>query len=425
MKTTLLGKDKLFIPAFGSTMDNSIAPDGNVARNVMRTNWIRRDFILGMGGGAQGFHDAADVIQQTIDGVSTNDLWEAYRAAVDLRNRERQPLIDFLTFSVQQPFEGIPTGSSGAKFERASQYGVPRAYRASGALEWLGFDFEWFDMAGRFTWQFLADAPQSQVDAVAQGALEADSTLVFGEVMYALFNNVNRSTKIDTRPYTVYAFYNNDGTTPPPYKNTTFTNTHQHYYTSNAATIVSADLDGIILKLTEHGYSKAEGADIVVMVNEIEGDVIRNFRTPLLGGTAKYDFIPARNTPTFLLPVNFRTPDGGEAQRPAPELRGMTVIGSYGEATIVQEPYIPPKYVVAFATGGKESVQNPVGFREHANPALRGLRLVKGRSDDYPLQEAIYQRGFGTGIRKRGAGAVLQITTNASYTPPAAYATPA
>jgi hypothetical protein len=98
------------------------------------------------------------------------------------------------------------------------------------------------------------------------------------------------------------------------------------------------------------------------------------------------------------------------------------VIGSYGPATIVQEDYIPEKYVVAFATGGPDSAQNPIGLREHANAAYRGLRLVKGRDPDYPLQEAYYQRGFGTGIRYRGAGVIMQITASASYTPPAEYA---
>lgn len=417
---------KLFLPAHGYTMDNSIAPDGTVARNVLRSKAIRDKFILGMAGGAQGTHEAADIIAQTIDGVSTNDLWDAYRAAVALRNKSRQPLIDFLTFTVTDPFEGVSEGSSGAKFERASQYGVPRSYRAEGSIQWLGYDFEWFDMAGRFTWQFLADATAQQVDTVANAALEADSALVFGEIMWCLFNNVNRSTKIDTRPYTVYTFYNGtDGVTPPAYRNTTFPSNHTHYFTSGAATIVPADMDDLIVKLTEHGYTKANGADIVVMLNEVEGDVVRQWRSIANGGTAKYDFIPARDTPSFLLPINFRTPDGGLAQLPAPSLRGMKVIGSYGEATIIQEDYIPAGYVVAFATGGTESVQNPIGFREHKNTALRGLRLVKGRSDDYPLQEALYQRGFGTGIRKRGAGAIMQITASASYTVPTMYATPA
>jgi hypothetical protein len=50
------------------------------------------------------------------------------------------------------------------------------------------------------------------------------------------------------------------------------------------------------------------------------------------------------------------------------------------------------------------------------------LRLVKGRTPDYPLIDSFYNRGFGTGIRHRGAGVVMQITASGTYTIPAAYA---
>ena len=52
---------------------------------------------------------------------------------------------------------------------------------------------------------------------------------------------------------------------------------------------------------------------------------------------------------------------------------------------------------------------------------LRGLRLVKGPDRDYPLTDSFYLHGFGTGIRHRGAGVVMQITASGSYTTPAAY----
>lgn len=425
-------RDRLLLQPRTFSVQNSIAPDGSTAYNVL-TSRHRKNFLPVGSGGAQGFNVAADIIEQTIDGVNTNDLWNAYTQAVALRNRERQPLMDFLTYSVTNPVEGIPAGAGGARFERSSEFGVPRSHRPTSELQFMGFDFNWHDMANRFTWEFLADATAAQVDAVAQTALEADNVLMFEEIMWTLFNNENRNVEINTRPYNVYAFYNGDGTVPPEYRTNTFQADHNHYLVSGAATVYAGDaangtkgdLDDMIEALEEHGYTRQRGADIVIMVNKEQGDMIRNWRSVANGGTALFDFIPAQNTPSFLLPLNFRTPDGASGQAPAPTLRGMTVIGSYGVATIVQEDYIPAGYMVGFATGGPESVQNPVGIREHANPALRGLRLVKGRSDDYPLQEAIYQRGFGTGIRHRGAGVVMAIGTATEfpdgYAPPAEY----
>jgi hypothetical protein len=423
--------DRLILPAWGWSMSDSIAPDGSVARNILRDPKMRRHFLPIQSGGATGTNEAADVVQQTIDGVDTRVLWQAYQQAVELKNRERQPLVDFISRRVNVAFEGLPTGSGGARFERASERGVPRSYRPNTELAWMAYDFAWRDLASRFTWEFLVDATAEQINAQANMALEADNTLLFEEIMWTLFSNVNRDVSIETRPYVVYSFYNGtDGVTPPDYKTNTFTNTHTHYLVSGAATInpgnagtsTPGDLEDIITHMEHHGYTRANGADIVIMMNKTEGDVVRNWRSVANGGVSLYDFIPAQGTPTFLLPVNFRTPDGGNAVQPAPTLRGMTVIGSYGPATIVQEDYIPSGYVVGFATGGPDAAQNPVGLREHANPAFRGLRLVKGRDPDYPLQEAIYQRGFGTGIRFRGAGVIMKIAAAGSYSPPAEYA---
>lgn len=429
-----LNRELQVVPGWGWSFENSVAPDGSIAHNILKNPLVRNQLglLLGIVGGADGTHEAADVIRQTIDGVDTNELWRAYQAAVALQNEQRQPLIDFITFNVQQPFEGVPSATSNAMFERASERGLPRSYRAEGKLEWLGYDFAWRDLGFRYTWEFLADATQAQVDQENNMALQADRNTIFAEIMWTLFSNVNRSTDIEERPYTIYSFYNGtDGAVPPPYKTNTFDSTHTHYLVSGAAAIspgnagtgTPGDLDDIINHMAHHGYTAAEGANIVIMVNKQEGDAIRNWRSVANGGTSLYDFIPARNTPTFLLPINLRTPSGGTAELPAPTLRGMTVIGSYGEATIVQEDYIPAGYVVGFATGGPDNTGNPIGFREHANPALRGLRLVKGRRDDYPLQEAVYQRGFGTGIRRRGAGVIMQIKASGSYQIPAAYAT--
>lgn len=421
------GKQRLILPPGTWSAAQSVSPDGAKVRNILGSSWYRKMALAIMAGGDQGFNEAADVIEQTIDGVDTNELWSAYQQAVALRNTERQPLIDFLSWFVTEPVEGIATADSDARFERASEYGVPRSYRPAGELEFFGYDFNWYDLGSRFTWEFLADAPAAQVDAIATQALEADNILMFQMIMWTLFNQNNREALIRKKPYNVYAFWNNDGQVPPTYHTTTFAGTHQHYITSGAATIspgdwttqTNGDLDDLENKLTEHGYKGSRGYNLILMVNKAEGDVIRGFRSVANGGTSKWDFIPAAGTPAFLIPRDYVLPAGQTA--PPANIGGFEVIGRYGEFTIIQEDYIPPKYMVAFATGGQESVQNPVGIRQHANPALRGLRLVKGRDNDYPLTEAYYQRGFGTGIRKRGAGAVMQITANATYAQPPEY----
>lgn len=408
---------RMLIPAFAY----DLATKGT-GKNILADPSLRRDLgiLLGIGGGSSplgGYHTEGDVITQTADGVDTNVLWAEFQETLRIRNAARQPLIDFLSYSVQRPIEPVPQPGQTVDFEVASEFGVPKGARSGVSYFKLGYSFDWYDIGLRYTWRYLAEASAAEVQGMNNVVLEADNRLMFTEVMKTLFRNTNRLATIQGQDVNVYAFYNNDGTVPPAYKTFTHTGTHTHYLQSAGATIASADLDTMQNHLMHHGYSASNGNQLVLMVNVQEGDTIRQFRSIANGGTAKYDFIPAAGQPSALLPDGFRT--NPDTSRPPAQLRGLTVIGSYGEFTIVQEDYISAGYLVGFATGGRESLTNPIGIREHANPALRGLRLVKGRSPDYPLQESYYQRGFGTGIRQRGAGVVMRV--GAAYAPPTEY----
>jgi len=249
--------------------------------------------------------------------------------------------------------------------------------------------------------------------------LEADNRLLFTKVLRAIFNNVNRVATIRGQNFNVYPFYNNDGTVPPPYANNTFLGTENHYLTSGAATIDSGDLDAIETKLTLKGYGKNNGAQLILIVNRQELAVIRSFR---VATSSSYDFVPAAGGAPWLLPTNTGGPVFPQGTTIPSEVNGLPVAGAYGPWIIVENDYMPAGYVLGLSSGGNLAAGNPVGIREHQNAALRGLRLVKGRTPDYPLIDSFYNRGFGTGIRHRGAGVVMQITASGTYTIPAAYA---
>jgi hypothetical protein len=157
---------------------------------------------------------------------------------------------------------------------------------------------------------------------------------------------------------------------------------------------------------------------MILLVNSVELAVIRTFR---VATGASYDFVAASGQPPWLLPTNTGgvvNPQGGAVPT---TVNGLVVSGQYGPWLIVEDDYIPAGYMLGFATGGRNQATNPVGFREHQNAGLRGLRLVKGRDSDYPLVDSFYQRGFGTGVRHRGAGIVMQVTAAGAYTIPADY----
>ena len=363
---------------------------------------------------AKGYNASADVLTQTIDGRDLNDIWTEFQQVVALQNAERQRIIDLLTFPVTQVIEDVPQFGT-EDFEEASEYGVPKGVRPTGSVLSLGYTFKWYDIANRFTWQFLAEATAQRVEAVHQQVLDADNRLLFKEVMRTLFRATNRESTIKGQNFNVYAFWNGDGTVPPSYKANDFDGTHTHYRTTGAAVVDSGDLDEVIDDFKSHGYSAENGSTMFSLMNVAEANVVRGFRT---ANGDRYDFIPAVGQPGLFLPANqelFGSQVGAN-------FRGLNVIGSYGPLLVIEEDYVPPAYLVNLVSGGEANIQNPIGLREHANASLRGLRLVKGRDNDYPLIDSYYTRGFGTGVRQRGAGLIMQVSANANYAVPAQYA---
>lgn len=352
-------------------------------------------------------------LTQTADGADLNAMWREFQRVVRMHNENPNRLIGQLSYYVTNDVERVfyPTQED---FEEASEFGEPKGIRQGRPFS-MGFDFTWYDLAIRFTWKFLVDATADELRALTNQAISADTRLMFSRVMKAIFNPENRVAEINGAPYNVYALYNADGTVPPAYKTTTFTNTHSHYLTSGSTGDVdSGDLADIEVHLTHHGYRITNGYRLVLLVNTPEAEVIR---TATRDGGWKYDFIPNNNVGGgVIMPQN-----GGIVG--APSSMGFEgEIGTYGPFVVVEEEYIPDGYILAFATGGPENLGNLVGIRQHANASVRGLQLVKGRDNDYPLTDSFYRHGFGTGIRHRGAGVVMQLTDETDYEAPAEYA---
>lgn len=366
-------------------------------------------------GSDRGYSVAADIVTRTADGRPLDGIWTELNAVLAMHNAHRQRLIDFLTFPVTNPVEGITPSNSGSEFEEASEFGVPKSIRGTASAQWLGYGFKDYDLAKRFTWKFLRDASAQQVENIHNEAMAADNRNIFRNVMRAIFNNVNEVATIDNAAVNVYRLYNGDGSVPPATDTKQFDGTHNHYLVSGGALIDSEDLEVLVGHIEEHGFTASSGVNFVIMVNKAQGAAIRMFKageTNNNGKVAMYDFVPSLGEPRFLLPENRSLVNGSQA--PA-QIAGMTVIGSYGHALIVEEDYIPAGYVLCFATGGEANLRNPVGFRQHADPSYQGLLLIPGDRPGYPLIDSYYTRGFGTGIRQRGGAAVMQIKASGTY----------
>jgi hypothetical protein len=192
--------------------------------------------------------------------------------------------------------------------------------------------------------------------------------------------------------------------------------THTHYLTSAVRRPwTRATSTTCYEHLVHHGYGAETGSRVVLLANRVEVKTIRHFR---VADGDDWDFIPAQGSPAQILGLT----DQIVGAQVAATLEGLTVAGTYGNVIVVEENTVPAGHMAMISTGGQNNLNNPVGIREHQNASLRGLRLVKGPSADYPLTDSFYNRGFGTGVRHRGGSVIMQIKASGSYAPPAAYA---
>jgi hypothetical protein len=383
---------------------------------------IERGMLQSMPFGGEDFPGGTltegDIVYTTNDNVDLNALWDEALLALSVWNTSRDKLVSLLTYPVTKEIEEVPQVGE-ATFEEASEFGEPEGARLKLGYFQLGFDFKDYDRATRFTWKALRDMDARQVRAVNNALLQADERLVFRKVMEAIFDNRNRETDIRNNPYPVYPLYNDDGTVPPPYGETTFDDTHDHYMVSGHSIIDSGDVEDAYDNLQEHGYSIENGTQIICLMNRNQVKEARKWRMGVVNQNtveANYDFIPARSQPAQYLD----SPLGLIGTLPPDFWQGLRVSGSYDDILIIEQPFIPDGYFLMFGAGGAGNLQNLVGLREHANPVYRGLRILPGNDQRYPLIESYYTRAFGTGVRQRG-GAVVMMLGTGSYVIPDKY----
>jgi hypothetical protein len=361
---------------------------------------------------AEGYNETADILTQTIDGVPIDQLYEEFNSVLALYNRQRAPLVEALTFTVNAPFEQVMQATT-ADFEEADEWGQPVGIRL-GRPWTMGYDLRYFDLGIRFTFRFLGRAPASQIRALQNEALDADARLIYRTVFNQLFNNVTKTATLEDTGtvVNVYPLYNADNpVAPPSWKTYNHTTTHTHYLVSGNATVRSVDLDNMETHIYHHGYE--EGSDLILLVNTEQFNTIRKFK---VASNDSYDFIPAGVSPMYpflgtMVGTPPTAPAGGISTYPGFQ-------GKYGRWNVFVEDMITAKYMLGFATRGPRNPDNLVGLREHEHPGLRGLKLIP-QYERYPLRESFYHHAIGSGVRHRGAGVVMFIDAGATYVVPA------
>jgi hypothetical protein len=318
----------------------------------------------------------------TSDFIDPNELWRDYQDSLEDYNATSNGLVDLLTFRTTDKTFSVLQGAY--EFEDYADYTLPDSQDLS-YLE-LSVGIKDFDLRYAFTWARILESTASELDGRHAAALQADTRLLLKQVIRAALTKEGLTLGGVTSP----AFYNADGTVPPPVKNTTFSGSHTHYLATTGGTLAAADLDRIEDDLVHHGFV----SDIILMVNRAQVRTIQGFT----------GFVPSSTLTHDIKWTN---------------LVGDPYFGSYGIMAVLEEDWIPAGYLFAFsAQGGPGGQTAPIAFRESTNPAARGLILQRGTNPEYPLADSFYYRKFGVGVRQRGNGVAMFITGGGSYTSP-------
>lgn len=373
-------------------------------------------------GGNSGYMDHGSILTHTADGVDLNDLWAEFIDANTVYNEHKAGMVAMLTYPVGSDIELVPQIGD-FNFEEATEYGIPRKANTNISYYQLAYSYKDWDLGVGYTWKFLRDSPAQQVEAIHTKAIQADQALVYRKVMEALFDARSRKTIINAMSYDVYPLANADGFIPPSYKGEVFDGTHNHYLKTNSTLLSSAHFENAVNHLTHHGYGWDTGTQLVCFANRAQVNDIRKWRFGVGNGdsgtaaTANYDFVPALGQPALIVP-NQEGLLGGQA--PA-VWNGLRVSGSYQDVIVIEEPLMPAGYLLFLSTGGPSVDENIIGIREHASAEWKGLRLLPGNQQRYPLVDGYYIHGFGTGIRRRTGAVIVQVGSGTTYAPPAGF----
>lgn len=352
--------------------------------------FLTRDDLLDTIPGARGL---------TVDGQSVNTIWANMQAMLGAFNSSNDAIVSLLSFETETANEkvGVPINPG---FQKATEFGRPSKIRM--ALIARGFPYEHFDLGDGYTQEYIDLATGEQLMAVQATILNAWTSLEREVVMEAVYGNANYT---DQDGINVKRLYNGDGEVPPKIKRWTHDGNHTHYLVNGTGTgFVQGDLDTMGEHLVHHGFREFGDSTFILFVN----------RTDLPGVKAFANFIPAESAEW---PQNLAASGIIKGLQRQGGTGGLSVEGFCNDWTIVQANDFPDGYLFGMVSGGPMNTRNVVGKRVHPNPSVRGLRLIEGNRQNYPLYDSVYDGYFGAGVGQRGA-AVIMYDHATTYTAP-------
>ena len=334
----------------------------------------------------------------TVDGQPVNDIWLEMQAQLAAFNESNNAVVALFTFDTIRPNEkvGVPINPG---FQVATEFGRPSKIRFKFVSR--GFPLDHYDLGDGFTQEYIDLATGPQLAAIQATVLTSWTDLTKELVLDAIFGDANYTDKDGIN---VKRLYNADGEIPPTVKRWSHDGTHTHYLAGGGGGFVQADLDTMSDHLIHHGFREFGDAAFLLFVHRDELPTIRGFA----------DYVRSEEAEQ---PENLAASGIIRGLERRGGTDGLRVEGWVNDWIIIQYNDMPTGgFLLGMVSGGPFDVRNVVGYRLHENPAVRGLRLIEGNRQNYPLYDSVYDGYSGAGVGQRGAAVVMEDA--ATYTAP-------
>lgn len=325
----------------------------------------------------------------TTDGQNVNEIWVNMQALLAAFNQSNDQVVSLLSFQTDRSNEkvGVPVNPG---FQRATEFGRPSKVRMTQVSR--GFPIEHYDLGDGYTQEYIDSATGAQLMAVQATIMNSWTELEREIVLEAIFSDTNTT---DQDNILVKRLYNGDGEVPPKIKRWTHSGTHSHYLFNGGGGLTQANLDTMGTHLVHHGFREFGDSAFLLLAHRDDVATIRGFTS----------FIPAASGEFPSVVPGSGVIQGMQRTEGTGNLR---VEGWVNDWTIVQFNDIPAGYLLGLVSGGPLNPRNIVGKRVHENPSVRGLRLVEGNRQNYPLYDSVFDGYLGAGVGQRGAAVIMQ-----------------
>lgn len=318
----------------------------------------------------------------TSDDIDSRMLYKEFQQGVTLYNEVEWGLLS--KFVRETAKESVRVFQRNMEFVTAAE-GYLETWQKIRATEIL-LPLEDFELGFAFTKKGIQDATAGELKETHAEALRADQRLMAKRFFKTCLSPGSGAA---SRSLGSVGWWDANMAVaalaaPPSWKGNAFTQAHDHFDVSGAAALALSDFNALKKDIREHGYT----GPLMLFMHTDQVEECEN----LAGWT------------TAMTPVSIIE---------TVATMGFDAVKQFQGFTIVIDDWMPSGYLL-----GVESKIRPLTMRNPLNKSAKGLKLWEGPYSAYPLQEAYYGHRFDMAVCHRGAGAVRQITADATYTTP-------